>query len=189
MDVDPLEMAVSNAVAVAMGEEPGVRASLRPQNRPGGRMVATKASFEPAPVAAAEVKELSPDSLPTGTRLVQLGRIRFTADRAGTMGPSERTFRRLYGRQRPHHPRGQQRRSDVLSSARAWVFGYCRRTALLFGAGAENTDCIPGRYTLMRYGATVLDASGLRLTAQEKAFVSRRKTLWVHSVCTQYRHA
>ncbi|WP_278424540.1 SPOR domain-containing protein, partial [Sulfitobacter pontiacus] len=49
MDVDPLEMAVSNAVAVAMGEEPGVRASLRPQTRPGGRAVATKASFEPAP--------------------------------------------------------------------------------------------------------------------------------------------
>ena len=29
MDVDPLEMAVSNAVAVAMGEEPGVRSKVR----------------------------------------------------------------------------------------------------------------------------------------------------------------
>ena len=34
MDVDPLEMAVSNAVAVAMGEEPGVARLLAASNAP-----------------------------------------------------------------------------------------------------------------------------------------------------------
>ncbi len=71
-DADTLEMAVSNAVAVAMGAEPGVRSSLRPQTRPATRAVVTPATFEPT-LARTETKEMSGDNLATGTRLVQLG--------------------------------------------------------------------------------------------------------------------
>lgn len=72
--VDTLEMAVSNAVAVAMIEEPGVKASLRPKTRPAGaaRAIVTPASFTPAPTVA-QTQELDADTLPAGTRLVQLG--------------------------------------------------------------------------------------------------------------------
>lgn len=72
LDSDPLEMAVSNAVAVAMVEEPGVKSSLRPKTRPGVRAEVTPASFVPE-AARAPVEELSADTLPAGTRLVQLG--------------------------------------------------------------------------------------------------------------------
>ncbi len=72
LDADTLEMAVSNAVAVAMVEEPGVRASLRPKERPALRAMVTKASFAAEP-SLSEVKEMSAASLPAGTRLVQLG--------------------------------------------------------------------------------------------------------------------
>jgi hypothetical protein len=67
-----LEMAVSNAVAVAMVTEPGVKVSLRPKTRPAVRAVVTQAAFDTS-ASAANIKELSADSLPTGTRLVQLG--------------------------------------------------------------------------------------------------------------------
>ena len=71
LETDTLEMAVSNAVAVAMVAEPGVKSSLRPKTRPGVRAAVTPASYS-APEAVA-VKELSSDTLPSGTRLVQLG--------------------------------------------------------------------------------------------------------------------
>ncbi|MEO9467159.1 MAG: SPOR domain-containing protein [Sulfitobacter pontiacus] len=143
MDVDPLEMAVSNAVAVAMGEEPGVRASLRPQTRPGGRAVATKASFEPAPVAAAEVKELSPDSLPTGTRLVQLGAfdspqiaraqwVRLNARFGAYMEGKDRIIQEASSGGRTFYRLRAHGFSDIADARR-----FC--SALV----AENTDCIP----------------------------------------------
>ncbi len=71
IDTSALDMAVSNAVAVAMVAEPGVKASLRPKTRPAVRAVVTPASFESSAPSAA--KELAADSLPAGTRLVQLG--------------------------------------------------------------------------------------------------------------------
>ena len=72
--VDTLEMAVSNAVAVAMIEAPGVKASLRPKTRPANaaRAVVTPASFTPD-TSSANVRELDAATLPAGTRLVQLG--------------------------------------------------------------------------------------------------------------------
>jgi hypothetical protein len=74
VSIDPatLEMAVSNAVAVAMVAEPGVKVSLRPKTRPAVRAVVTPVAFDPNP-SATTVNELAADSLPTGTRLVQLG--------------------------------------------------------------------------------------------------------------------
>lgn len=74
VSIDPatLEMAVSNAVAVAMVAEPGVKASLRPKTRPAVRAVVTPAAFETT-ASASDVKELSADAMPAGTRLVQLG--------------------------------------------------------------------------------------------------------------------
>lgn len=77
LELDPLELAVSQAVAVAMGGEPGVHSSLRPKRRPATSEIVTRASFQPAdtPMIAvpASVTELAADSLPKGTRLVQLG--------------------------------------------------------------------------------------------------------------------
>lgn len=72
IDAAAIDMAVSNAIAVAMVAEPGVKASLRPKTRPAVRAVVTQAAFDTS-ASATEVKELSADSLPTGTRLVQLG--------------------------------------------------------------------------------------------------------------------
>lgn len=72
---DPLDMAVSNAVAVAMIEEPGVKASLRPKTRPATRAaLATPASFTPeTETDTAQTREMDAATLPVGTRLVQLG--------------------------------------------------------------------------------------------------------------------
>jgi hypothetical protein len=72
IDSDALDMAVSNAIAVAMVAEPGVKASLRPKTRPAVRAVVTPAAFD-ASASSTNVNEKSADSLPTGTRLVQLG--------------------------------------------------------------------------------------------------------------------
>lgn len=72
VDMESIEMAVSNAVAFAMVEEPGVRASLRPKTRPSVRAVVTPASFTPA-ATSQEADEIASNSLPAGTRLVQLG--------------------------------------------------------------------------------------------------------------------
>lgn len=72
VDMDTLEMSVSNAIAVAMVAEPGVKSSLRPKTRPATGAVVTPASFTPA-AASGSVNELDASDLPSGTRLVQLG--------------------------------------------------------------------------------------------------------------------
>ena len=72
VDMDTLEMSVSNAIAVAMVAEPGVKSSLRPKTRPATRAAVTPASFAPA-AASTSVNDMDGDALPSGTRLVQLG--------------------------------------------------------------------------------------------------------------------
>lgn len=60
---------IRNAVAAALGEGDGMRASLRPQLRPAGLRDTSVSGA--APPAAYD--DLDADSLPAGTRLVQLG--------------------------------------------------------------------------------------------------------------------
>ena len=147
--------------------------------------MATKASFEPAPVAAAEVKELSPESLPTGTRLVQLGAFDSPQIARAQWVRLNARFRGLSGRQGPHDPRRPaaagapsiacaRMGSRMIADARR----FCSALVAENGPTAFPSlhgDAIRGDDT--RCVGASADGAG------KSVCFARRKALWVHSLC------
>lgn len=62
---------IQNAVAAALADGDGLRASLRPRVRPAGLSQAAASAASAGPRTA--FRDIDPDTLPAGTRLVQLG--------------------------------------------------------------------------------------------------------------------
>src|SRR6056297_4036863 len=86
------------------------------------------------------------------------------------MGPVADPVRGFSRRQEPGDPEGRERRADLLPVARHGLCRSGRGAAVLLGSGRGTRRLHPGGHPVTRYGATILDAEGLRLTPDEKAF-------------------
>lgn len=120
---------------------PGVAVSMRPKVRPAG--VRTASLNAAAPTAAQSVREVSPESIPAGTRLVQLGAYespeiarkeweRFTARFADYMDGKDRVVQKATSGGRTFYRLRAMGFEDLADARR-----FC--SALT----AQNTDCIP----------------------------------------------
>jgi len=127
MDVGSLrKWPCRNAVAVGNGEEPAYAQSFATKIGPVAEMLQPKHPLNPPPWLRRS-QRVSPDSLPkTGNNVWwQLGAFDSPQIRAGTMGPSERTFGAIWTAKEPHHQRPAAA-ADCSIVARGMVFGYCR---------------------------------------------------------------
>src|SRR6056297_3826862 len=86
------------------------------------------------------------------------------------MGPVADPVRGFSRREDSGDPEGRKRRADVLPVARHGLCRSGRGAAVLLGAGRGTRRLHPGGHPVTRYGATILDAEGLCLTPDEKAF-------------------
>lgn len=140
------EDAVNDAIAAALSEAiprdiAGVAQSLRPQLRPTG--LQETASLAPLVPAAPTTTELDPDTLPVGTRLVQLG----AYDSAETARTEWTRLEARFGDYMEGKDRVIQRASSggrVFYRLRAHGFDDIQDARRFCSAFvSENADCIP----------------------------------------------
>src|SRR6056297_1710187 len=81
-----------------------------------------------------------------------------------------RPVRRIHGWQDQRGSARREWRARLLSFARDGLCRSVRRKALLRCAGGREGRLYPRRCEMSRYGATILDADGLTLSADERAF-------------------
>ncbi|TNF59154.1 MAG: beta-N-acetylhexosaminidase [Rhodobacteraceae bacterium] len=86
------------------------------------------------------------------------------------MGSPERPLRRLSPGQAARGPGSVQRRAHLLAPARDGLRRSERRAALLRGPCLGRGGLHSRGHAVSAFGATILDAEGLRLTAQERRF-------------------
>jgi hypothetical protein len=139
--LDPDQDGADSAEAeIVVDEGPGLRRSLRPRMRPGGLQVA---SLDPVLPAAAETREVDADTLPLGTRLVQIGAFDSAEDARAAWGKLDQRFGDyLKGKDRVI----QQASSGGRTFYRLRAHGFddlndARRFCAALVAG--NVDCIP----------------------------------------------